>query len=460
MRKGTATTLAIVVLVILAVIGIGLPYYAGLQTEKQFRATLEAAIQDSPLSLKEFSYQRGVYSARASSPLELTTGKDAMLIPVEHDIQHGLSPLNPSLAKVVSTVRLPSEVPAEIKELFKDQPPVTVTTVVGTDNSIRSEMTSPPVSGRLSGDDPYEIQWKGIRGTLTLSPDWNRGTVHFSAPSLSLQDSTGAQLLFDAGDIDGSLHRGSPEGVWLGSNRFILKRFSVTEKDEHGALNESTRADNCLLSAEVIEKDGSLEAVYAVSMDRVKTTGRDFDQAALEIKLSNVDLEALKGLRDRLRDLNKQQPDDDTRRQETLKLVLDLLPRFLARSPELVISRLALGTAEGPIQGDGRVKYVGGQSLERFQLLKDLEGEARLTAPKQLVESVALSVAGIGGKDLDAALGEKAETMKRQLIQEQIDGLLEGGIIVDQGTAYASQVSLKGGVLTLNGKPLELPQGP
>ncbi len=460
MRKGTVTTLAIVGLVLLTAIGFGLPFYAGMQTEKHFRGVLEALIQDSPLSVKELEYQRGVFGARASSALEWKNAKGAFLIPVDHEIQHGLTLMNPNLAKVVSTIRLPSEAPAELKALFKDQAPVTVTTLLGTDNGIRSELSSPPVTGRLAVDEAEEIQWQGIQGTVTLAPDWNRGILRFSAPSLAIQDGKGTQLLFEAGHLEGNLHRSGLESLWLGSNQFTLKRFSLMDRDEHGTSSESFRADQCVLSAEVAEKDRALEVVYAASIDRLKANGRDFQKAALEVKLSRIDLEGLQELRDRLRELNRRQLDETTRGQETVKLALDLLPRFLGRSPEIAVSRLTLGTPEGQVEGEGRVKYVGGRSLERFEALKDLEGEIRLTAPKPLVESIALTVLGIGGKDLDEALGEQAEIMKRELVRQRIGGLLEDGVILDQGTGYSTQVTLKEGVLTLNGKRIDLPGEP
>ena len=137
MRKGTAVTIAIVILVLLAGLGLGLPYYAGVQTEKHFRQTIEATIQDSPISIKEYDYQRGLLNARASSSLEFKSVSGSVLIPVEHEIQHGLSLMNLNLAKVVSTVRLPAEAPTALKELFKNQAPLKISTVVGTDSSIR-----------------------------------------------------------------------------------------------------------------------------------------------------------------------------------------------------------------------------------------------------------------------------------------------------------------------------------
>jgi uncharacterized protein YdgA (DUF945 family) len=459
MKKGTVTTLAIVILLLLAGLGFGLPYYTGIQTEKHFRQTIEEVIQDSPVSVKEFQYNRGLFSARASSHLEMKVGKDAVVIPVEHEVLHGICPMNLNLVKVVSTIRLPADTPAGVKEFFKDQSPLKITTVVGIDRGMRCEIASPSFDGRLSNDDPYEIHWKGISGTVTLSPDWNRGSMAFLAPSLSVQDQKGTHLNFDTCEMKADLHRGSTERIWLGLSQAGLKKFSLTEKNEQGTDNETARADNFLLSAEVSEKDGALAATYMFGVDKLKATGRDFDKAALEIKLMNLDNQALISLRDKLRDLNKQQADENTRNQETLKTALELLPKFLARSPELAISRLAVGTTDGQVQGDGRLKYIGGQNIQSFQVLKDLEGEAKLTAPKPLVESIALTVAGIGGKDLDEALGDKADALKRQLVQEQIDGLIQDGVIQDQGNAYSSHVVLKGGVLTLNGKPLELPPG-
>jgi len=459
MRKGTVTTIAIVILVLLAGLGLGLPYYTGIQTEKHFRQTLEAVIQDSPVAVKEYQYQRDLFSARASSSLEIKAGKDAVLIPVEHEVLHGICPMNMNLVKVISTIRLPEETPAGIKEFFKGQSPLKITTTVGVDKGMRCEITSPSFDGRLSSDDPYEIHWKGINGTLSLSPDWNRGSMTFMAPALSVQDQKGTQFTFDNCEMKGDLHRAGAEGIWLGPSQAGLKKFSLTEKNEQGAVTETARADNCLLSAEVSEKEGALAAAYTLGFDKLKATGRDYEKATLEIKLTNIDSQALMALRDKLRALNKQQADENTRNQETLKTVLELLPKFLARSPEVAISRLAVGTSEGQVQGDGRLKYIGGQNIQSFQVLKDLEGEAKLIAPKPLVESIALSVAGIGGKDLDEALGEKAEAMKRQLVAEQIDGLIQGGVIQDQGNAYFSHVVLNGGVLTLNGKPLEPPPG-
>ncbi len=459
MRKGTAVTIAIVILVLLAGLGLGLPYYAGVQTEKHFRQTIEATIQDSPISIKEYDYQRGLLNARASSSLEFKSVSGSVLIPVEHEIQHGLSLMNLNLAKVVSTVRLPAEAPTALKELFKNQAPLKISTVVGTDSSIRSEVASPPFDGHLPGDEQPEVHWKGISGSVSISPDWNVGAMALVAPSLSIQSPKGVQVSFEQATMEGDLKRSSATGFWLGLSRLGLKKLALAEKDEQGAPAELALTDNCQMTAQVSEKDGALEAVYTVLFDSMKTAGKDFNKATIEIRLSNLDSQVLMKLRDTLRDLNKQQADESTRNQTTVKVVLELLPRFLSRSPELAIPRLAVGTSDGQVQGDGRLKYIGGENIQNFQVLKDLEGEAKLTAPKPLVESIALSVTGIGGKDLDKALGDKAEAMKRELVQEQLSELIQGGIIEDQGGTYASHIVLKGGALTLNGKPLPMPPG-
>lgn len=454
-----AITFAIVLVVLLAGIGLGLPYYAGIQTEKHFRQNIETVIQDSPIAIKDYQYQRGLLNAKATTPLELKTAGSTFQIPVEHEIEHGLSLMNPNLAKVVTTVRLPAETPAEIKELFKDQAPLKISTLVGRDSSIRCDFSSPSVDGRLSGENQPEIHWKGINGTVSMSPDLNVGAMTLVAPALSVQSAKGVQFSFEQAGMDGDLKRNSPDGFWLGVSRANCRKISLVERNDQGVATDLAQADNFQLTINVSEKDGALEAVYTFLLEKLKTAGKAFDAGSLEIRFSSLDSQALMKLRDTLRDLNKQQIDDNTRNQETLKVLLELLPKFLARSPEVAIPRLAVGTSDGQIQGDGRLKYIGGQDIQNFQPLKDLEGEAKLTAPKPLVESIAITVAGIGGKDLDEALGDKAEAMKRQMIQEQISGLIAGGIIQDQGSLYSSQVALKGGALTLNGKPIPIPPG-
>lgn len=458
MKKGTVAGIVAVVVILLAGFGIGLPYYTGLQTEKQIRPAIEAILQDTPITLKDFQYERGLFSARGASSLELTAGKDTLVIPVEHAVRHGVCPMTLNLVKVVSTVRLPDTAPAEFKHFFKDQSPLTITSVVSTNKSMHSEFASPSFEGHLPGDDPLEIHWKGFSGTVTLSPDWNRAAVAFLAPSLAVHEEK-ARLTIETLRINADMHRGSAEGIWLGMSRAEMKRLSFEEKHEQGAADEAAHADDFSLSAEIHEKDGALAVTYNLGFAKLKAGSQDFAKAALEIKLLNLDSQVFMTLRSRLRDLSQQEADESTRSRETLKTVLDLLPKFVARSPEVAVSRLEVASGEGQVRGEGRLKYVGGPGIERFQPLRDLEGEARLAAPQSLVQSLGVSIVGIGGKDLDAALGPKAEAMKQQLIRERLDDLIEDGVIVEQGSDYSSHILLKDGRLILNGKPLDLPPG-
>jgi hypothetical protein len=138
-------------------------------------------------------------------------------------------------------------------------------------------------------------------------------------------------------------------------------------------------------------------------------------------------------------------------------VLLQLLPGFLARSPEIELVRLGGKTPEGATELKGRVRYTGSGDVAAFAIETDLEAAWSLRVPEALIQRLATTTdaAGEGGTAEREAL--------RESVAMQTEMLVETGLLAREDGALVSRLELKGGKLTINGQPADglfAPDGP
>jgi hypothetical protein len=140
------------------------------------------------------------------------------------------------------------------------------------------------------------------------------------------------------------------------------------------------------------------------------------------------------------------------------KLMVEVLPALLARSPELELTQLGARTKDGAFEAKGRVRYVGKGDLDDFDAKRDLEAEASLRVPVALVSRLAELGAspGPGAEEMDPETRKAIADSMKQAVAEQVEVLVQTGVAVREGEGIlVSRLELKGGSLTLNGNPAD-----
>ena len=123
---------------------------------------------------------------------------------------------------------------------------------------------------------------------------------------------------------------------------------------------------------------------------------------------------------------------------------------LLAKSPEFEIKQLTIRTDKGDLSGRANLDFAGGKNPAGniLALLGSLEASAELSVSEALLYLVAENVF----RNASAKDPESAKTGANALVM----GLMAGNYIISEGGSFKSSATFKHGVLTVNGRKLDL----
>ncbi len=347
---------------------------------------------------------------------------------------------------------LPAEVQEQLKPLFGDQPPLTIESKLGADGRQQHRFRVPAYEGVVEGT---QIQWSGAQGEMEADGNLTRANGGMTAPLLSLSaPETQERLQIVNARLSFTYHRASPDAPWLGDFQFGVDEISGAKGDDPTSAFAIVKP---ALSASLEEADGLLTAKLEARAERVSAADVVVEDAAFAWALRGIDAAAYRTLQKHLTAAAQQAQSPEETDRVMNAVLLQLLPSFLARSPEIELVRLGGKTPEGATELKGRVRYTGSGDVAAFAIETDLEAAWSLRVPEALIRRLAdvTDAAGEGGTAEREAL--------RESVAMQTEMLVETGLLAREDGALVSRLELKGGKLTINGQPADglfAPEGP
>ena len=470
------SVLMFVVSLIVALVGV--TYYYGIKTQHSYERFLAQLDSQSGVAVKSHTFHRGILTSRAETVLVLGGQGDGMEVVSEDLVVHGPLSLGnlvrgvwrvkPAQALIVNRVHVRGPGSSGMAAmLFQKLPPLMMDSEITLAGGFVGRFEMEPARHEIEGGgSAARIAFSGMHGRVSVSPDMARLSASFDLPSLEAKGEEGELRLkgFKLNFDQGSAEAGKP----LSMLKVVLAAFAVS-----GAESPSVAVRDVRFEAESGEREGKLYHLQNFHIGAVEVDGVIWGPARYELAVRNVDARAWADLKAQLRAAETGgEAEGRQQRGDALKMT-ELIPRFLAASPEIEISGLEIRTKAGDVRGSLRLWFKppaaapGGEAaaMAPLGLLTAANLDMSLSSPAVHVENVMERAVLQKIRDLRTGSGapavseEEAHVVAREQVTAQLERLVEQGIVKLENDIYSVHVTYSDGVLKINGKERPLPLG-
>jgi uncharacterized protein YdgA (DUF945 family) len=468
------------------------------RAEAEYRALLAELSARPDVLILESQFRRGLLSSTASTAFELHAlegGPGALAhalavafgsgnaptrlgLRVHHEVDHGSQPLvdwifggfagMPVVAVVRTRVELDNETQTELAGAPDRFPPLAIETALRASGVRESSVDLPAFRlVRSDAERALEARFKGLGGSLVSTGAFGDFAGSFQSPGLVVKGSTGGLRVEDlAWVVDfGRESNGLPVGE-------TVARLGLFEMRSASAPEPQLLVSNLEIEQANEVKQGALEASLEGRLERMDVAGRRIGPGKLSLALHRVDAKSAARLRAALRgspastpaaaatpgDAPEVDPADALAALPAAAL-LEVLPALAARSPELELAELRIGTPEGEITASARLG-IDGSRPELLQspltLPAAFQASFEISVPAALVDALAPAApsapAGPGAEG-GMESGTQGEAPAAQPLPPIAD-LRQRGLVILDAARYRSRGEWREARFTVNGLPV------
>lgn len=381
----------------------GAPWYIGQQIATQkdsliFKPELESA----GVTVENISYQQGVRESQAVYRL----GDSSESVEIEQVIQHGpLLHFNDQWQNGFALVK--TKMKTSNGEVLPEHE---LLTFLDWDENMRNQLTIP--AGQMN-QDGQNITWQ----SLVLSFDVNADQSFNYGMAMDGLEMHNAERHLVLGKV-------SAEGQQNGRDLNAEGTFRIQSLAVAPVMNLLDFSQ----SARLHDEGSTLRLESETTLAQLEVLGKSWNNANITINLKNLDKEAIAAIQDNAAMISA-----------SPLIMLQILPKLLAASPEISIPNASVDSPEGKIELNLLLTIDGSQSFMSPTALLDattLDGNVRLP------ESYAV---------LLLAQGQDAE-----IAQEKIRKLSDLGALIRRNDQVIVKFRLHRGGLTLNDNPFAI----
>jgi uncharacterized protein YdgA (DUF945 family) len=464
------------------------------RAEAEYRALLAELSARPDVLILESQFRRGLLSSTASTAFELhaleggpgalaralAAGFGSGKVPtrlglrVRHEVDHGSQPLSdwvfggfvgmPVVAVVRTRVELDNETQTELAGAPDRFPPLAIETALRASGVRESSVDLPAFRlVRNDAEKVLEARFKGLSGSVVSAGAFGDFAGSFQSPGLVAKSSTGGLRVADLAWV---VDFGRDSGLPVGETVARLGLFEITS----ASVSEPRLvvADLEIEQSNVV-KQGLLEASFEGRVERMDVAGRRFGPGQLSLALRNVDAKSAVRLRSALRGApapataGAASPGDapaadlaDATAAPPAATLLEVLPALGARSPELELAELRIGTPEGEITASARLG-IDGSRPELLQspltLPAAFQASFEISVPAALVDALAPAAPAGAGTKAASEDGTAGGTPGAPPLPPLAD-LRQRGLVILDAARYRSRGEWREARLTVNGLPV------
>ena len=506
----------VAVVVVVAALGLGLPYAMGMLAQKRFTNYVQYLSDQSPnVSMTLKDYQRGIFRSTAKIDMTITmppkqhrrrgrqrygapvaqTSKPIKLV-FNETIHHGPvmfgGGLKFGLALVDSQVVLDQQQQSFLNQLFagqKTQPEVKSELLIGYSGSYTSSLDVPPYLFNVP-NKTGRVNFKGMQVQWTMTRDMQHasGSANFAGVDATMPKGT---IMVGPADMS---YRGKKTqyGLMVGKGQFKLPTVEANNTGSRAPFNKLT-FDGANLNSQAALSGKLLNTSFNMTVGKFDLDNLVYGPGELQMAFNNLDAELLGQLQSQLRDLNRAGITPEQKQMMALSL-LPNLPRLLDKGAELKINKLQYRLPEGLVKANGFLKLdpprANSRSNPRMRgmmgMATRVNADFNLEMPKPLARKMLVSTLknrirkqqfrtqmrarrqqprftdprdsngnGYTQPSRPRALSNADISQKaKDMAEQQLQNWVGQGYLVASGTNYKIHVVFKNARLTVNGKPL------
>ena len=470
--------------IVLAVLVLGGYYGMGVVTEKTIKRNIEVINQSNGLFADIEQYNIGWFASDAQIKWRMhvperlvkdangqsqTIAAQDYQIEMQVKIYHGPfiyanKQLRFGMGYAESDIALPAKYTEQFDSTFsKDsiKPQLDLSIFVNYFNKSTVGLSLPTFK-LITKDGNGQFNWMGMNSTTSMTSGMEKvkGGVVIDGMTYSKE---GTKITLNKLSSDYDLHRTST-GLFLGDATFSLPSFEVAVKDQ-----KMFEISDFMLSSDSSIDKNLFNLHFNLSLKSVLADGKTYGPGNFEVSLRNLDAEILAKINGQA---STMQRGTDAERQQAMLAMLPELPKLFSMGAELEVSKLRVQLPQGMVEGNLFVALPKGNSINPFELIQKVKGNAKLKVPTAVVKQLmqqSVTQQMVRQPDMQKALMQQLQSTQPQTNQstptaeqlsvmqtdKQLAALEQTGLITVQGSDYLMEVNLDQGKFTVNGKPFD-----
>ncbi len=437
--------------VVLAAGAAAVPYYLGGEAEARYqeqlaKSTEALALHEPNAKLTSVEYQRGYSQSHFTVRLEVPNPEldEPVVIQLKGLIDH-MPDLGKQrmLAYQLDFDILNEEVSKALAHYLNGAPMLSVAMDVGFNGSQQGTLSSPSFSGPTAANPEMMVEWGGLSGEVSQSPDMQVNGV-IRAPGLKV---TEGDKVVQMGESTITANGEVTNDQWFGDSKMLLSYLTIDDGDEG-----PVRFDQFSVTSAQKMVDGRLDSSSTLAIDQLQTPLFTLGQSGVSLALRNLRMETLQQLQAKAGELQRLDPNDPVAASQIQTQVLEMLEMALSDSPELAITDLHLALPDGRIDSNLRIKYQddgAGIPTRPDQIIAHLAIDLHLQAPATLVRML-IQKQAMEQMPADTDPQEMAVQLA-EAVDQQIAVMKMSGYIKEEGVNYLLDAKLADSQLMVNG---------
>jgi len=418
------------------------PYWIGVETERQFTNFNQEFYPQAHLKLLKSKYQRGWFQSVAHSTFATMGTSNPVsndnLFTFVHKIEHGFLPTQSTL--IHTTLYTVSELSAKLIPKSEKTALLEVHTTVQTNGDSTSTLTMPTLA---ISDNNYHLRWQGLQGYLYVKH--NSATVQTDMHSPQIQfDTNKGRIVIQNVKLNLEVQFGPDSMQSVGS-------ISIADLQLSGKQAPPVKLEGFKLVGSNNLANDNLMVMAKTGLQQIHIGKKNYGPGYSDFELRNWHIPTLIHVKNTLVDIRRQGLPPA---QEANVAMFRLMPYGLAllkNGPEFATS-LHVNTPDGSVRGALQVKIppFDGNIFTLFDplaLVKILTAQLEMHIPISILDNMTSQTLS---KEVSAT---------HKMIGQLFNKWREKGILIvaeDQPNYYRSQMQLKEGILQVNGQQLPI----
>jgi len=441
----------------------GTPFILGFEAESRYRGLL-AELESAGYQLQEHDYQRGILTSTASSklsmPMMTTDGSSSELaFRLDSEIQHGPWSIEKGWFGDLAYF--------ETAFFHNDQPvfPEKLNALIATrllfNGEGQTSLDMPSFDTPLKLDNDLQMAFSGLHGTMDFNVVKGVLNIDLSSDGMSLTAPDSGQMTIGKLTLKSDSQRGIAD-LMMGGGKFTID--SLAFNDAANLVDVNLKDLEIFAESSAEGQTINLTAYYAVR--EMLINNESYKNAKLELEFTSLNAKAIAGLQQAFQDMRTQMPTDP--QQQGILLMAEMMkafPTLLKDNPGFAIKTIEVDTPEGPVKAGFSVKTSGLTILDisnPFAILPKLDSQVEVQVPETLVKSIMRQSLqkdmqqGLANNTSTELTDEDVQALVDQQLEIQLNSFIDQQFVERKAGLLVATARLKGGKLTVNGKPFNL----
>ncbi len=444
-----------------------LPFYGGSRARQAYLDLMSSIRMSGQGQVGiDWEFNRGWLRSTAVTHLVGATPNAPLDLTLQHTFIHGPIPFGELLeGRIPRTLALAIVETTFTPDFAKDEPwaqaldgrPfLTALTRVDAQGLAKTLVNSPKIRSQTGAGT---IRWEGIEGRAVATRDFDKAFGLIRAPGLEFKGPDGVMRMKEvAFEFD---HETTANDLAEGTVAVYIEQISVNGAGDAGSKMLLRNWSFHQTNDENLAFD-TYQMSLGAQFEELELDDDHYGPGEFEIVLRNLQASALHQLGDQIEALARLRQGSEEQTYAPINTTLDLLPKLLALSPEIALTRFRVVGENGELAVTASIGIDGSRVSSVHNpllLIGAIEAEASIYVPRSmfhaLIESFLMAQAPERGMTPPGPSREELRIQVSLTRSQLINSLIDSGYIVTEAGGYQLRMTFRKRRLRLNGRPVD-----